>query len=129
MQQQQQEADQDDDRDDPFDSDVTSEEDEDENGKNNRKPHERRFAADIERMYDCPYKCCDKQYGSEGSMNLHIKIKHLGGNKTEREKAAKHIVWCHAQPGANYNINVKEILAKINLPPGSIKDAAEALQI
>lgn len=71
-------------------------EDSDETSKNNRKPHERRYADEIERKYDCPYKSCDKQYGSEGSMNLHIKIKHLGGNKTEREKTAKHIVWCHA---------------------------------
>jgi hypothetical protein len=69
---------------------------EDELNKKNRKNHDRRHAAEIERSYDCPYKCCDKQYGSEGSMNLHIKIKHMGGNKTEREKAAKHIVWCHA---------------------------------
>ena len=36
----------------------------------------------------CPYADCGKYYGSEGSLNLHIKIKHNGGNKTEREKIA-----------------------------------------
>jgi len=36
----------------------------------------------------CPYPECGKLYGSEGSLNLHIKIKHNGGNKTEREKTA-----------------------------------------
>lgn len=29
-----------------------------------------------------------KLYGSDVSLNLHIKIKHNGGNKTEREKLA-----------------------------------------
>ncbi len=48
----------------------------------------RRTAAEIERDYICPYPECGKLYGSEGSLNLHIKIKHNGGNKTEREKMA-----------------------------------------
>jgi hypothetical protein len=48
----------------------------------------RRTAAEIEREYICPYPECGKLYGSEGSLNLHIKIKHNGGNKTEREKMA-----------------------------------------
>jgi hypothetical protein len=57
-----------------------------------RKKHERRIANEIEREFTCPYQCCEKQYGSEGSLNLHIKIKHNGGNKTDREKNAKSIV-------------------------------------
>jgi hypothetical protein len=48
----------------------------------------RRTAAEIEREFICPYPECGKLYGSEGSLNLHIKIKHNGGNKTEREKMA-----------------------------------------
>jgi hypothetical protein len=48
----------------------------------------RRTAAEIERDFICPYPECGKLYGSEGSLNLHIKIKHNGGNKTEREKIA-----------------------------------------
>ena len=61
-----------------------------------RKKHDRRYAAEIAREYDCPYSGCDKMYGSEGSMNLHIKLKHKGGNKTDREKTAKHIVYAKA---------------------------------
>lgn len=65
-----------------------------------RKKHLRRTAAEIEREFivsysqndvihfQCPYAECGKFYGSEGSLNLHIKIKHNGGNKTEREKLA-----------------------------------------
>lgn len=63
-----------------------------------RKKHLRRTAAEIERDFivsillvkklQCPYSECGKFYGSEGSLNLHIKIKHNGGNKTEREKLA-----------------------------------------
>jgi hypothetical protein len=48
----------------------------------------RRCAVEIDRSFKCPYASCDKFYGSEGSLNLHIKIKHNGGNKTEREKIA-----------------------------------------
>lgn len=48
----------------------------------------RRCAVEINRCFKCPYSSCDKFYGSEGSLNLHIKIKHNGGNKTEREKIA-----------------------------------------
>jgi hypothetical protein len=36
----------------------------------------------------CPYDNCNKKYGSAVSLNLHIKLKHNGGNKTEREKLA-----------------------------------------
>ena len=36
----------------------------------------------------CPYPNCGKRYATEVSMNLHIKLKHKGGNKTEREKYA-----------------------------------------
>lgn len=62
-----------------------------------RKKHMRRTAAEIEREFivrflifiiKCPYNECGKFYGSEGSLNLHIKIKHNGGNKTERERLA-----------------------------------------
>ena len=72
----------------------------------------------------CPYVCCEKQYGSEGSLNLHIKIKHNGGNKTDREKNAKTIVFLGRQ-GHRYD----HILQEINLPPGQITEAAESLGI
>ena len=58
-----------------------------------RKKHNRRCANEIERVLECPYAKCSKSYASEGSLNLHIKIKHNGGNKTDREKIAKSIVY------------------------------------
>ena len=53
----------------------------------NRKKN-RRLAAEIEKKFDCPYDKCYKMYGSDVSLNLHIKLKHNGGNKTDREKLA-----------------------------------------
>ena len=52
----------------------------------------RRCANQIEKRFDCPYDNCGKHYGSEGSLNLHMKIKHNAGSKTEREKVAKQVV-------------------------------------
>lgn len=83
-----------------------------------RKKHNRRCAHDIERKFTCPYQKCDKYYGSEGSLNLHIKIKHNGGNKTDREKIAKSIVFAKAN-GIDFPENLE-----VNLPPGSVEKAA-----
>lgn len=52
------------------------------------KKKNRRTASEINKNYECPYSNCFKLYGSDVSLNLHIKIKHNGGNKTEREKLA-----------------------------------------
>ena len=38
--------------------------------------------------YHCTYPDCDRVYSSPVSMNLHIKIKHNGGTKKEREAYA-----------------------------------------
>lgn len=54
-----------------------------------RKRHNWWTAIEINWEYECPYKGCGKPYGSEGSMNLHMKLKHHGGNKTDRDKLAK----------------------------------------
>lgn len=40
-----------------------------------RKRH-RRTATEIARHYKCPIEECPKSYGSEGSLNQHIKLKH-----------------------------------------------------
>ena len=53
----------------------------------NRKKN-RRLAVEIEKNFTCPYERCYKIYGSDVSLNLHIKLKHNGGNKTDREKLA-----------------------------------------
>ena len=54
-----------------------------------RKRHNRRCANEIEKQYQCPFDECGKLYGSEGSLNLHLRLKHKAGSKTEREKTAK----------------------------------------
>merc|ERR1711935_1285821 len=42
----------------------------------NKKRRHRRPAKDIDRHFNCPILKCDKSYGSEGSLNQHIKQKH-----------------------------------------------------
>jgi len=56
-----------------------------------RKKHHRRTAAEVPRLFKCTYHRCEKEYGSEGSLKLHIKRKHGGDNKLETDKAAKAI--------------------------------------
>jgi hypothetical protein len=41
-----------------------------------KKARIRRKAADVERHYKCPNDACQKNYGSEGSLLQHIKLKH-----------------------------------------------------
>ena len=55
-------------------------------------------------------------------MNLHMKLKHAGGNKTDREKTAKSLVI--AQFRAE---KLPEIT--LNLPCGAIEEAAKELNI
>ena len=86
-----------------------------------RKKHNRRTAKEINRQYICPYKNCQKVYGSEGSLNLHIKIKHNGGNKTDREKLAKTIIMAHMKGHLCQVIDQIDL----NLPPGTISKAAK----
>jgi hypothetical protein len=56
-------------------------------------------------------------------LNLHIKIKHNGGNKTDREKIAKSIVFAKAN-----GMNIPENL-EVNLPPGSVEKAANLVGV
>lgn len=56
------------------------------------KKHSRRLSKEIEKNFVCPYKNCQKSYGGDMSLNLHIKIKHNGGNKTDRERLAGKII-------------------------------------
>lgn len=90
-----------------------------------RKKHHRRCANEIERSLPCPYAKCNKAYSSEGALNLHIKIKHNGGNKTDREKIAKSIVY-HQANGMEIH---PEIEIQVNLPPGLIKKAAAQIGV
>jgi len=94
--------------------------------RSRRKKHQRRSAYEIERSFICPYEGCNKYFGSEGSQNLHIKIKHNGGTKTDREKLALKIIEAYAQSAkeldsADHNVVIEqEIIDQIdlNLPPG-----------
>ena len=54
---------------------------------------------------------------------MHIKIKHNGGNKTEREKLAKSLVYAKAN-GLQISDNLD-----VNLAPGSIMRAAEEVGV
>lgn len=89
---------------------------------NGRKRHNRRCADEIQKGFTCPYEQCCKVYGSEGSLNLHIKLKHNGGNKTDREKIAKSLVYAKA---TGLNLPTEQLTAQLNLPPGIIYMAAE----
>ena len=66
--------------------------DEDQLYPSGRKRHLRRCNNEIEKEHECPYFGCDKTYGSEGSLNLHMKIKHKAGSKTWREKFARDLI-------------------------------------
>ena len=85
-----------------------------------RKKHVRRTAKEINRSFICPYESCQKVYGSEGSLNLHIKIKHNCGNKTDRERLASALVSAHI----NGTISNQIELVDLNLPPGTLTKAA-----
>ena len=64
----------------------------------------------IEKVYECPFSKCGKNYGSDVSLNLHMKLKHNSGTKTERETLAREI--CLAEErGEKININ-------LTFPPG-----------
>lgn len=80
----------------------------------------RRTAKEIDRSFICPYDQCAKVYGSEGSLNLHIKIKHNGGNKTDRERLAKNLVQAHLSGDIRSQIE----LVDLNLPPGTLTKVA-----
>lgn len=89
-----------------------------------RKKHNRRAALEIDKSYNCPYFACDKQFGSDGSLNLHIKIKHNGGTKTERERMATLLIEAYSQsikdgvePDFNFEQEVIDQI-QLNLPPG-----------
>lgn len=52
---------------------------------------------------------------------MHIKIKHGGGNKTDREKIAKSIVFAKAN---GINMSAESLVGDLNLPPGAVERAA-----
>lgn len=83
-----------------------------------RKKHNRRCAYEIPKSFICPFDNCFKLYGSEGSLNLHMKIKHNAGSKTEREKVAKQMAYAISK-GSQVTLPTK-----IALPPGIVEKTA-----
>eukprot|EP00918_Siedleckia_nematoides_P064474 GHVU01140169.1.p1 GENE.GHVU01140169.1~~GHVU01140169.1.p1 ORF type:complete len:217 (+),score=23.84 GHVU01140169.1:80-730(+) len=65
-----------------YSAEIESERDE-----KRRRKHNRRCAAEVVRNYSCTYPRCEKKYGSEGSLKLHIKRKHGGDNRTLLERS------------------------------------------
>lgn len=51
---------------------------------------------------------------------MHIKIKHNGGNKTDREKLARSLVQAHMAGDIKQQIE----LVDLNLPPGTLTKVA-----
>lgn len=47
------------------------------------QPRKRRKANQVERLYKCLEKFCNRSYGSEGALKMHIKIKHPGVSYNE----------------------------------------------
>ncbi|CAD8203820.1 unnamed protein product [Paramecium pentaurelia] len=41
-----------------------------------RKKRQRSLASEVQRNFECPINMCGKKYGSEGSLNQHVKLKH-----------------------------------------------------
>jgi hypothetical protein len=120
---------------DQSESGALHEEDLDQSGENNnsedgdddqlypsgRKRHQRRCNNEIAKVHECPYFGCDKTYGSEGSLNLHMKIKHKAGSKTWREKFARDLVIA-IREGAE--VTDEQVHKMQYLPPGLIQSCA-----
>ena len=89
------------------------------NSKTKRKKHVRRTAHEIAKEFCCPYTGCTKTFGSEGSLNLHMKIKHNGGTKTERERIAQLLVESYAI-SKQLDSSILDKM-ELNLPPGLLQ--------
>ena len=64
----------------------------------------------INKNYTCPFPQCNKTYGSDVSLNLHMKLKHNSGTKTERETLAHEV--CVAEEEG------RKIAVPLTFPPG-----------
>lgn len=73
----------------PLDDEMSSDDDDDDE---KRKRRYRRKATQIERLYKCQEKNCNRSYGTEGALKMHLKLKHAGVryNSTYQMKARQH---------------------------------------
>jgi hypothetical protein len=73
----------------PIDDEMSSDDEDDEE---KRKRRYRRKATQIERLYKCQEKNCNRSYGTEGALKMHLKLKHAGVryNSSYQMKARQH---------------------------------------
>lgn len=88
-----------------------------------RKFTHRKKNEDLERNQTCPYESCSKVYNTECALSNHIKLKHNGGTKTDRENLAKGLIMFKLQGG----LKMPDKQLKYNLPPGIIRSMAKEL--
>ena len=74
----------------------------------------------IVKSYECPFPNCDKTYGTDVSLNLHMKLKHNSGTKTERETLAREIILAEER-GEKIEIN-------LTFPPGYMEKFRESMK-
>ena len=80
----------------------------------------------MQKNFTCPYENCSKIFGSEASQNLHMKIKHKGGLKSERIGLATTLIQAYAEAANKLDENDSNIVLDqtiyenntICLPPG-----------
>lgn len=53
-----------------------------------RRQSKRRNEGELDKCFKCPYEQCTKQYASDLALNLHMKNKHRGGTKKDRDRVA-----------------------------------------
>ena len=80
----------------------------------------RRTSDMIDKVFQCPFERCSRTYGSDVSLNLHMKLKHNSGTKTERENLAKEI--CLAEERGT------KVKVTLNFPPGYLEEFRESFR-
>lgn len=91
-----------------------------------RKKHERRPNCELNRDIHCPFPDCDRVYGQQQALNLHLQRKHNTGHKTTREQSAKGLVETYAK---DLRIDKERLRELPNIPPGLVKEMIEVHQM
>ena len=86
----------------------------------------------MQKNFVCPYENCSKIFGSEASQNLHMKIKHHGGLKSERVSLCKDLIKAYAEAANKLDEKDNNIILDqsfyenntISLPPGMLSQTA-----
>jgi hypothetical protein len=89
---------------------------------NNRVKHKRRPNAELERSVMCPFPGCGRPYGKETALNLHLKRKHNGGSKTDREDTTRGLLQFYSE---GKRMPHDQLLKLKNIPPCLIGEIQE----